>query len=281
MAEQSVYSPKQLMPFSGELLDELQGRVSIDAATDVLLMLPALKSTSKIHDNACGTGAVTEAIVAKAPPQGLQIEGTDVFPMFLDTYKQRIKAYKWPASAAAIDMSTLEGIPDNHFSHSITNFALMAVPDDVAAAKQIYRTLKPGGVAAVTIWSDQPHISALKVANKVTRGQDAPDQPMLTMEWYKGENVKQALIKAGFDESKIRQTQITEYMEIKDAKRWCTLAWSFLGAGVGGWQAKDEESWDEAIATVQKELTRPERWTATGDGAGKVKMIADVVTAAK
>jgi ubiquinone/menaquinone biosynthesis C-methylase UbiE len=48
--------------------------------------------------------------------------------------------------------------PDEMFTHSFTNFAIFSLPDNEAAraASHIYRTLKPGGTAAITTWAEAP-----------------------------------------------------------------------------------------------------------------------------
>jgi ubiquinone/menaquinone biosynthesis C-methylase UbiE len=66
---------------------------------------------------------------------------------------EQLRKHDWAAQVQSEVMDAQElKYPDDKFTHSFTNFALMAIPDPAKAAKQIYRTLKPGGTAALTTW---------------------------------------------------------------------------------------------------------------------------------
>lgn len=147
----SNFTHKQALPFSGEVLDELQGNMSVQIAERLLPMLPLFTSESHVHDSGCGTGAVTGAVMATNPPKGLQISANDKQDMFLDAYRTTASAHNWPATAYNMDSAALT-FPDGVFSHVIANFVFMNFPrnDDVAAG-QMRRTLREGGVAAATI----------------------------------------------------------------------------------------------------------------------------------
>lgn len=141
--------------------------------------------------------------------------------------------------------------PDGMFSHSIANFVFMNFPrnDDVAAG-QMRRTLREGGVAAATIWEEQPHAVALMTANHIIRGKDAPGLPMFNTEWYGSKQIKETMIKAGFAPEKVKSVEMEAWFVLKDYKRWATIAWSFLGRPANGWTPKDEKDWDAAVDKV-------------------------------
>ncbi|KAL9109730.1 MAG: hypothetical protein Q9227_005599 [Pyrenula ochraceoflavens] len=237
----SSFTPKQTLSFNGELLDELQGNMSVQIAERLITMLPPFTSDSHLHDSGCGTGAVTRAVMATNPPRGLKITANDKQDMFLDAYRVTAAANNWPAVAHKMDSAALE-FPDGIFSHSIANFLFMNFPynDDVAAG-EMRRTLRKGGVAAATIWEEQPHAVALMAANRAVRGRDAPELPMFNTEWYGGKQIKEAMIKAGFAPEKIKAVEMEAWSAIKDYKRWATIAWSYLGEPADGWTPEDEE----------------------------------------
>ncbi|KAI2638721.1 hypothetical protein GGS26DRAFT_587488 [Hypomontagnella submonticulosa] len=57
------FMPKQAIEFNGALLQELQGDVSDTIARDLLREeLSPLTTSSVVHDNGCGYGAVTMCI---------------------------------------------------------------------------------------------------------------------------------------------------------------------------------------------------------------------------
>lgn len=75
--------------------------------------------------------------------------------------------------------------PDDKFNLSLMTFFFSALPDDVATARYILRTLKHGGTSVVTIWETMPWHSALEHAHHKTRGADEPMAPSLSKGWYK------------------------------------------------------------------------------------------------
>lgn len=94
-------------------------------------------------DIACGTGDLTFGL-AKRFPDGT-IEGLDITVAMLDIARQR-NSYDQVTFTQG-DMLPLE-YPDN-FADIITGgYALRNAPDLKATLREIYRVLKPGGVAA-------------------------------------------------------------------------------------------------------------------------------------
>ena len=61
------------------------------------------------------------------------------------------------------------------FTHSITNCVILRLSDEeaVQACKEVYRTLKKGGAAAVSAWAEVPHRKALAAAHAATRPEGA------------------------------------------------------------------------------------------------------------
>lgn len=97
------FVPKQAIPFDGALLQELQGNVSDKIALNLLKDLPALSSSSVIHDNGCGYGAVTMAVMASNPPTCIQIHATDINPMFMAQLQAKLAENPtWPVKVRDI-----------------------------------------------------------------------------------------------------------------------------------------------------------------------------------
>jgi ubiquinone/menaquinone biosynthesis C-methylase UbiE len=64
---------------------------------------------------------------------------------------------------------------DATFTHSVSNALIFVLPDDgVSAVKELYRTLKPGGLCAVNSWAYVPNMSPIQVAARETRTQGTP-----------------------------------------------------------------------------------------------------------
>jgi ubiquinone/menaquinone biosynthesis C-methylase UbiE len=269
------FTPKQAIPFDGALLQELQGNVSDTIAADLLHDLPALSSSSIVHDNGCGYGAVTLAIMKLAT--GAQVHATDVNPMFLAQLKANLAQHpEWPVKVDTMDATKLTFL-DSTFDLSLTTFVFAGLTDDVAAAKHILRTLKPGGTGVVAVWKEMPWHVALENAHYRTRGADEPMAPFLSKSWYKKEKLSQVVAEAGW--KNVEYVEKTAWLELgPDLKRWARIAWTFLGGPVGGWQQRDEDKWEEAIESIVEELEKSELHKVE-NGVHKIRMVADVAIA--
>jgi hypothetical protein len=93
--------------------------------------------------------------------------------------------------------------PGKHFAHSSTKFAFHCLGDSGGAAKRVYRTLRPGGIAVSTIWVDMPHTNALEYVHFVIREKDVVPPFQLSQLWYKEEHLGKALEMGGFDPKKM------------------------------------------------------------------------------
>jgi len=96
---------------------------------------------------------------------------------------------------------------DDTFTHSITNFGIFGFPDFEAGSKHIHRTLKSGGVAAVTVWKRAGNI---EFVNKVLKriNPDAKDFWPITEDWSPEAKLRGVMIAGGFEEGKMA---ISEY----------------------------------------------------------------------
>ncbi|KAI0383331.1 S-adenosyl-L-methionine-dependent methyltransferase [Hypomontagnella monticulosa] len=274
------FVPRQAVEFSGALLQELQGDVSDTIARDLLREeLPPLAPSSVIHDNGCGYGAVTMAIMNTNPPDSITIHATDVNPIFTAQLQAKlVENPSWPVKVETMDASNLT-FPDNMFDLSVATFVFPGLSDDIAAASHILRTLKPEGIGVVSVWKEMPWHVALENAHHKTRGADEPMAPFLSRSWYKKEKLEQVLKDAGW--KNVRFVESTAWLNLgTDLKRWATIAWTFLAKPVGGWRQRDEDKWDEAINSVVEELRQGE-WHKVEDGIHKIRMIADIAIVQK
>ena len=117
----------------------------------MLKSFPAVGGT--VLDNACGTGAAAQELLKVYP--FAEVTAADVVPPMVQSFKAIIAAD--PALAAQVKDLRLENgetlnYADNSFDAVLTNFGIFFCQDPVADVKQIYRTLKPGGTATVTLW---------------------------------------------------------------------------------------------------------------------------------
>ncbi|KAF2687576.1 hypothetical protein K458DRAFT_476339 [Lentithecium fluviatile CBS 122367] len=242
------FMPKQAVAFDGALLKELQRDVSDAIARDLLKDLPPLTSFSVIHDNGCGYGAVTMAVMESDPPRGIRINATEINPTFLAQLQAKLAENpEWP--------------------------------NDVAAPSHIHRTLKPGGTGVIAGWQDMPWHIALENAHHKTRGADESMAPFLSKGCYKKEKLMQVTTDAGWKD--VQFVEKAAWLNLgRDLTCWARLAWIFLATHLGGWQQRDEDKWDEAIDGIVQELEQCE-WHKVEDGVHKIRMVAVVAKGLK
>jgi ubiquinone/menaquinone biosynthesis C-methylase UbiE len=273
------FVPKQALKFDGALLQELQGNVSDTIARDLIKELPALTQSSVVHDNGCGYGAVTMAVMDANPPPGIQIYATDVNPTFLAQLNAKLSQNpSWPVNVNTMDACE-SAFSDETFDLSFTNFVFACSSNDVAAAKHILRTLKPGGTGVIAIWKEMPWHVALENAHKKTRGAEEPMPSFLSNTGYKKERLERVVAEAGWKD--VQFIEKAAWLNLgTDIARWARIAWTFLAVPVGGWQQQDEDKWDVAIESIVEELSQLE-WYRIENGVHQIRMVADVAIVQK
>jgi SAM-dependent methyltransferase len=126
----------------------------MQAVVERVCELIAPASGEHLLDVACGTGLPALALAERVGPQG-SVLATDVSPDMVaaaERVAQRHGAKNItfrPMSAEAL------AVPDASFDAVTCCFGLMFSPDPPKAARELWRTLRPGGRVAVTVW-DEP-----------------------------------------------------------------------------------------------------------------------------
>lgn len=273
------FQPKQITQYQAKHLAELQGDASETVIKYSLTLIPPFSQGGVIHDNACGSGAVTETIMNLHPPS-IHIDATDINPQFVQGCAALAEKNMWPVDTAVMSAQELT-YPDNKFTHSFNSFVFHCIGDSDKAAQQIYRTLKPGGIAMASIWTYMPHVEALQHAHWRTRGKDGPMPILLPLEGFQEADLRKALQAGGFKPENIDFSEKASFVRIPDLKRWAQLAWSYLGTVPSGWSQSDEDKWDEAIEDIVEQLQSGDGISKNEKGETVLKMIACIAVAKK
>ena len=101
----------------------------------------------RVLDVACGTGVLTRASASRAGSGGA-VSGLDLDPAMLAVAARLSPALRWHRGSA-------DALPfaDKSFDAVVSQFGLMFVPDPVAALREMFRVLVPGGRLAVAVWA--------------------------------------------------------------------------------------------------------------------------------
>ncbi|KAI4862772.1 S-adenosyl-L-methionine-dependent methyltransferase [Hypoxylon rubiginosum] len=276
----SSFQPKQITHYRAEDLEELQGNVTEVGIEYSLDLLPPFSEGDEIHDNACGFGAVTERIMNLNPP-AIHICATDINTQFVQDCDEIAKRNNWPVSSAVMSAQELT-FRDNRFTHSFTTFAFHCIGDHDAAARQVYRTLKPGGTAIASVWTRMPLVDVMQHAHWLTRGREGPMPVLVPLEEFQESDLTGALEAGGFKSKDITCYTRECFLTIADPRRWAQLAWSYLGKLPNGWSQGDEDKWDEALADIVEQLGRSGRGISKNEkGEIVLTMVACIAIAKK
>ncbi|KAF2706020.1 hypothetical protein K504DRAFT_505738 [Pleomassaria siparia CBS 279.74] len=243
------YRPKQALAPTPQLYDELVGDGMENLAKATVAEMLPMPSGSTILDDGCGTGAGTTAIVAH----------------------QRER----PGRALSM--------PDATFSHAIGTAFLFVLPEDgVSAVQNVYRTLKPGGVAALNSWAYVPNMRPIQVAAERTRPEGTPLPRGGLDKWEDPEFLQRVIREGGFAHGNITLTKRDVHVTTTSVDRYATMLWSFIGGtSTAGWLESDEARWDEAIAIVKEELRKSDGYKELEGGRLQLKFVANVAIAKK
>jgi ubiquinone/menaquinone biosynthesis C-methylase UbiE len=173
-----------------------------------LPLLAPLPQNPTILDNACGPGFATEAILSTIPDS--HVCAADVAPGMIALLEKLLSSKGWEdrVETAVLDGVSLDAYADEKFDASITNFGIFFFSDAALGAKEIYRTLKVGGKAAVTCWKEVPFLPILHVVQSVIKpGSAALYLPKLE-EWTHRETLETALHAGGFTEIEVHEKEV-------------------------------------------------------------------------
>ncbi|KAL5590194.1 hypothetical protein FOBRF1_013751 [Fusarium oxysporum] len=236
--------------------------------------LKPLTSESKILDNACGTGIVTDIILKS----GIQpeIHAIDVAENMVSIARDRFSSHP-DVHAAAMTGEELS-FPDDTFTHSITNLGLMYFTDADKGARAISRTLHPDGVAVVTGWTTMGHIKIIQEVQAQIRPDDTPFKPPVSDIWLDPEHTKAVLSGAGLDVH--TSTVIDVYLGGETADGVADiLTHGFGSRAFESWSEEEREKGAAVMKKIVREravpFTRP-----SGSGVG-IKVTGTIFAARK
>ncbi|KAI1439024.1 S-adenosyl-L-methionine-dependent methyltransferase [Xylaria sp. CBS 124048] len=285
MAEQpstTDFVPKQAYPPNADLYEEIVGDSTSNIARGFMKLIPPISSGSVIHDNGCGGGQVIHVIMEQNPPRDIVFEATDIDATQLQHCREAAAAAAghWPVNVSEMPAESLR-FGDETFTHSFSNLLLFATRNTgVDAAREIYRTLKPGGTAVATWFNSIPHQEIVKEMHRDFRGAESRLPHGMPEAWYEPEFLQSTLVQGGFTPEKLKMSVLETPLTIPDLKRWVEILWSYIGRPMEGWRVADEEGWDRVIGTLVKKMEESPFYTTTGKG-GRMGLRVNVCVATK
>jgi len=243
---------------------------------DLIAGLKPLTPESRVLDNACGTGIVTDIILRS----GLQpeIHAVDFADNMIRIARSRLSSYS-DVHATVMPGEDLS-FPDDFFTHSITNLGLMFFADADKGAREISRTLHPDGIAVVTGWALQSPFKILQEVQVAVRPHDEPSKLAANDIWLDPKHTKTVLSRAGLEVLISTTTHV--HMGAETIVAVEDLLVSSFHSRIKALEAWSQEERDNATEVMRKTVrdravafNRPE-----GRGFG-IKLTASVFVARK
>jgi SAM-dependent methyltransferase len=201
-----------------------------------------------IHDNACGAGAMTDAIIdSSSSASDIYIVATDVEPQLVDRVNQKAREKGWKNVKSEVMPSEDLTFEDNQFTHSFMNLGIMIMEKDVEVAREVYRTLGKDGITVMSIWDRPLPVQVVTAAHNRFRPHATELPPVIKRGGFDERDLRHVLEDAGFDGNGIRFEKTIAVLDVADLKWWASAVWSFVGAPIGGWTPEDERRWDGVI----------------------------------
>lgn len=264
---------------SASSYESRMGAVTRAFARHIVSTLPAsvISADAFICDNACGTGAVTDALLTAHP--NVRVEAIDISPAMVDAMQRDVdsRGESNKVEVALMDSLNLR-FPGDTFSANVMNFGIFFASDDQQVADEIFRTLKPAGVAVLTCWKKSPLGPLLLEVQEVIKPVNPTGGLSNFDKWTDPETLRSVLHQAGF-----AQVVMEEYEVILTAKSISELSVPLsenLKVIVGDKWSGEERS---KIASATESILRANRddfLVVDGEEKG-VSWIAWIATAQK
>ncbi|CAI4214150.1 unnamed protein product [Parascedosporium putredinis] len=165
-----------------------------------LLDLPDLQSITEIIRRCENEGTAVPEIAA-----------VDAAENMVDLARAKFRDSRHAArlSFAAAPGESLDLFESESFTHSITNLGILFFSDEDEGAKEIYRTLAPGGVAVVTTWAELGYLTrVIHPAQRLIRPCDPVFKLPISAAWFQPDFVEEVMRRGGFGDVEMAERTV-------------------------------------------------------------------------
>jgi ubiquinone/menaquinone biosynthesis C-methylase UbiE len=270
------------------------GGTSRRVAKHIVPLIGPYDSSATVLDNATGPGIVVEELFAYLtdPSQrdSVHVTAVDAAPPMIEIVKAKSELNGWKnVTAAAMSGEDLSALRDESFSHSFTNFGIFFFKDTRKGASEIYRTMKSGGKAIVTAWSDLSYVRVWQKAdrevrvdrrrgaeNQVKEEDYVPVKLPFDDRWYEASYLEQVMREAGFKNVEVHQ--VDSWFEGESTEQLATSIHTFVSTLPNEYtQQEKDEVMLPLLIEYMKEIVRP---SSEGNTVG-FKTVAHVAICTK
>ena len=151
-----------------EEFDRLKTNYGLVGSLD--LFMPADPKGCRTLDVGCGPGYWARTMI----PRGIQYTGIDISPRSAAIARESMRLFGLNGTVEVGNAEKLP-FPDGAFDHVVSEGVIHHTPDTASCAREIWRVLRPGGTAAVSVYyrslalRNGPLFSAAKLTMRLTR----------------------------------------------------------------------------------------------------------------
>lgn len=212
-----------------------------------------IMSDSVVLDNACGTGIVTDVLVNKfGPGKGPAIHAVDGSSRMVEIVEARFHESK-NVTAAVMPGEDL-AFPDETFTHSVTNLGFLFFDDAQKGAAEVWRTLRPGGVAVVTNWEELGYLPILRRLQREIHPEDEPFDVPIGRDWFRPAHTEEVLRSGGFQDVGL-QAMTVHWGAGSVEEVASSLVQMFGPAVFKGWSEEEKEKAVQLLPSILREET--------------------------
>ena len=223
-----------------------------------------ITGNSLIHDNACGDGTATAAVIdfcasrAIHPPK---ITATDCNEAMVEATKKRQTeaGSNWSNVTVELqDSHRLTNFKDDLFHFSFCNMSINTFAQPLKVLYEIHRTLRPAGIAVVSIWKRFGVADVMRNAQRKVKGEEfdgevKPPGADMTKEGV----IANLMYISGWELGKIKTLQKDVLVkegtpEFNDLKQALLEGKEFAWVRAG-WSDEENAKWPQALDEAMKE----------------------------
>ena len=225
-------------------------------ARDHIAYGPPISSTSIILDNASGPGIILGEILAQSASIGTpKLYAMDISPVMIEMLQKK----KWPGVESEVMDAQALTYSDNKFTHIFMSMGIFLLPDPEKGAKEMYRTLQPGGAVVVSSIKQIGWVTIFQAAQMEVKPESPLFKSPLKEEWSTKEKLISVLEAGGFKaadiEIKVGESSIPSN-ELELLMR--SMRGPVTGMITGTWTEEEKGRFEVALdKQMEKEMKNP------------------------
>jgi ubiquinone/menaquinone biosynthesis C-methylase UbiE len=191
-----------------ELYDRYLGPVVMLPYAEDLARRIHLVGPARVLELACGTGILTRRLREALPAEAFLV-ATDLNQPMIDYARPKftgVPGLEWrQADATRLPFDEAE------FDAVVCQFGVMFFPDKAAAAREVARVLKPGGIFLFNVWDGFEHNGFARIVHETVGSffdSNPPDFCLTPFGYHNPQTIRALLTHAGFSDIAVTEVPL-------------------------------------------------------------------------